>query len=188
MSKLLLPNAILLFALVACAGPKAYSPPDGTFKVDFPRGTPQISTSTLQEQLGGPLVNNHVVHGVDDLLYAINYWNYPEDFLKKNNPKDLLNLAIALEKASLKDHPYFTDAKLMTEEDIQIDGFPGKSIVFAYGKDVDDTYVWILKLRYYMVDQRMYNLGTYGLKKHAEQMDKFFNSFVSALVIISENA
>ncbi len=147
---------------------KVFVSKEGGFSAAMP-GTPKLQNQTVQTPIGPLEIHLYVLEG-SDLAYFVTYNDYAADFVAKADPKALLtngqNGAITTVKG-----------KLIVEEEIELDGHPGRAFTFALPEgDIPDG---MGKARHFLVRNRHYQVMVVGTKAKIEDKatDKFLKSF-----------
>jgi len=153
--------------LASTASPAAwqeFSSTDGNFAVQMP-GTPSYEKKSQNTALGPIDMHMFTLNIKRDAAYMIMYSDYPE-IVTRAKPDDLLdggrNGALAN-----------TKGKLLGEQNISLDGFPGREIVIEVpGKG-------LMKLRAFLVRQRLFQVMAVGTKDKIDHEDtaKYLTSF-----------
>jgi hypothetical protein len=128
-------------------------------------GTPSYEKTNTSTAVGAIDMHMFSLNIKQDAAYMIMYSDYPE-IVTRANPESLLdggrNGALAN-----------TKGKLIGEQSMSLDGFPGREIVIEVpGKG-------IMKLRAFLVRQRLFQVLAVGTKEKIEHEDtaKYLTSF-----------
>jgi serine/threonine-protein kinase len=141
-----------------------FSSVDGNFAVLMP-GTPSYEKKSQSTALGPIDMHMFNLNIRRDAAYMIMYSDYPE-IVTKAKPDDLLDGG---RNGALSN----TKGKLIGEQNMSLDGFPGREIVIEVpGKG-------IMKLRAFMVRQRLFQVIAVGTKEKIDHEDtiKYLTSF-----------
>lgn len=147
-------------------GWKRYSPQQGGFSIRLPQ-RPTFESVPLMSP-AGMLTQN--IYGLDNSdtqrSYLVIYSDYPKGLLKKSDAGFLLHQS--RDTILVNYH-----ARLLSRQDITLDGYPGTEYAFRMGK-IGEMHI----VRAYLVKNRMYILlAGPGPESSPHFAEKFFNSF-----------
>lgn len=154
----------LFSAINAPAAWQEFSSAEGNFAVLMP-GTPSYEKNGQSTTLGPIDMHMFSLNIKRDAAYMIMYSDYPE-IVTRAKPDDLLDGG---RNGALSN----TKGKLVSEQNMSLDGFPGREIVIEVpGKG-------IMKLRAFLVRQRLFQVLAVGTKEKIEHEDtvKYLTSF-----------
>ena len=141
-----------------------FSSPDGNFAVLMP-GTPSYEKQNQSTALGPIDMHMFTLNIRRDAAYMIMYSDYPE-IVTRAKPDDLLDGG---RNGALSN----TKGKLIGEQNMSLDGFPGREIVIEVpGKG-------LMKVRAFLVGRRLFQVIAVGTKEKIEHEDtgKYLTSF-----------
>lgn len=143
---------------------KEFSSAEGNFAVLMP-GTPSYEKKNTATALGPIDMHMFTLNIGRDAAYLVMYSDYPE-IVTRAKPDALLDGGRDGALANTK-------GKLIGEQNMSLDGFPGREIVIEVpGKG-------LLKLRVFLVGRRMFQVMAVGTKEMIEHEDtaKYLTSF-----------
>jgi hypothetical protein len=145
---------------------REFTSEEGRFSILVPR-TPRETTETVETPVGE--IDEHsfiVIHG--SITYIASYSDYPQNVLT-SDPQAVLD---AFRNSAVTS----VDGKLLSERSISINGYLGRELKI---KIADDSDTAIVRLRIYLVGNRLYYIYTLALEERASSssIDKFLNSF-----------
>jgi hypothetical protein len=145
---------------------KAFTSEAGRFSVLLPR-TPRQTTQTVDTGVGA--VDEHaftVMHG--SITYLVSYGDYPQNVLARN-PQAALDAFGDGAVASM-------EGKLLSERAISTNGHLGRELEIRLA---DDSGAAIVRLRIYVVGNRLYTVYTLAPEERASSpnVEKFLDSF-----------
>jgi hypothetical protein len=146
----------------------------GAFLVLMP-GEPQEQTETVETEVG-PVDANFVQVATQEGAYQVVYSDYPEEVIANSDTDELFQGAIngALENI---------DGELVSEEEISIDGNPGREFVAeASLEGINVTY----KGRYFLVGNRLYQVFVVGNADAIEDDD--ITTFIDSFELLDSGA
>lgn len=147
--------------------------PTGDFSVNMP-GQPQHKTQDTYSNVGTLRLNIYSYQPSDskkdNLVYMIMYSDYPEGSVTSDNKESLPVFFRNAVDGAVRN----VNGVLLSEKDIEIQGYPGKEIQIGYQGGVI-----IINMRQYLVKNRTYILQvmTPKEKQDNEFTTKFFESF-----------
>ena len=150
------------------------SPAGLGFSVAMPR-KPTVDQQYVELPFGRVPFSMHVVE-LDTMAYIVGLATYPKKVMQATDPATMLPGAQA---GSIKN----VDGRLVHEQEITLNGYPGREFTAeGTGKGSAATQLPIgglLHARFYVVDNRMYQVMVIGTKDSLPQadIDKFFSSF-----------
>jgi len=151
-------------SISAPAAWQEFSSADGNFAVLMP-GTPSYEKKNSTTALGPIDMHMFTLNIKRDAAYLIMYSDYPE-IVTRAKPEDLLDGG---RDGALSN----TKGKLVGEQNMSLDGFPGREIVVEVpGKG-------LLKLRVFLVGRRLFQVMAVGTREMVEHEDasKYLTSF-----------
>jgi len=154
----------LLSSVNAPAAWQEFSSAEGNFAVLMP-GTPTHEKTSTNTAVGPIDMHMFTLNIKRDAAYMVMYNDYPE-IVTKASPEALLdggrNGALAN-----------TKGKLIGEQSISLDGFPGREIV------IDVPGKGLMKVRAFLVRQRLFQVLAVGTKEKIDHEDtaKYLTSF-----------
>jgi serine/threonine-protein kinase len=154
----------LLSSTTAPAAWQEFSSAEGNFAVLMP-GTPSYEKKSQSTALGPIDMHMFTLNLKRDAVYMVMYSDYPE-IVTRAKPVDLLDGG---RNGALSN----TKGKLVGEQNMSLDGFPGREIVIEVpGKG-------LMKLRAFMVRQRLFQVMAVGTKEKIDHEDtaKYLTSF-----------
>jgi hypothetical protein len=144
------------------------------FKMEFPK-KPDYETQMLNSAAGELKMNIYTYDASksgndDNLLYGFIFTDYPDSLIssdKKEILSDFFRNSIAGSVNNVK-------GKLLSEKNIEINGFPGREIKVDYREGMA-----IIKTRIYLVKNRLYIIQTITETRNGsnKSIDKFMDSF-----------
>lgn len=166
--KVSIPICLWLLFLTGCTTnntPTEYKTEAGGFIVNF-LGVPQEEKKAVDTAMGSIDMNIYSV-SKDDIAYVISTNDYPEQFVKSKNTKDILNDS----RDGILSN---TKGKLLYESDIQLEQFPGKELKYEVAEGAGIT-----RQRIFLVNQRLYQISvsTGSEEKYSKEINNFFDSF-----------
>lgn len=147
--------------------------PTGAFSVNMP-GQPQHKTQDIYSNVGTLRLNIYSYQPSDskkdNLVYMIMYSDYPKGSVTSDNQESLSVFFRNAVDGAVRN----VNGALLSEKDIEIQGYPGKEIQIGYQGGVI-----IINMRQYLVKNRTYILQvmTPKEKQGNESATKFFESF-----------
>ena len=162
--------AVLCAALTACTPEldwRELSVPEGRFVVLFP-GKARSESRTLETASGAVVMTMHA-HSLKHGTMAVAYTDYPLAALAAEGGRKQLDAARDTLLRNISGNVRY-------EEDVIIDGFPGRQI-YAEGRAGPDDAV--LKARFVVVGSRLYQIAYVGAKDDVatSDIDMFLTSF-----------
>ena len=158
---------LLVLLVIGCSANqwKEYSSDEGKFKVDFP-GNPSLKTQKVNTAVGEIQVNM-VLLEVRGVAYMASFNDYPSEFIKNSNEKDLLDGARDGAVANVQ-------GKLLSEQIIELNNAPGREIRVE-SADGKNTIV----ARIYLAGSRLYQVLVVTPKANGfdKNIKKFLDSF-----------
>lgn len=137
--------------MAACNGNQAqleeFSSPTGAFTIATP--VPLEATQESVQTPVGPIEIHTFQAETEDSAYVVAYSDYPAAIVTESDPEMLLN--------SSRDGAISNvGGTLVSEEAIEIDGNPGRSLVISTGEGTAEPAV--INSRIYLVDNRLYQI------------------------------
>ena len=154
----------LLSSTTAPAVWQEFSSTEGNFAILMP-GTPSYEKKNSTTVLGPIDMHMFTLNIKRDAAYLIMYSDYPE-IVTRAKPDDLLDGGRDGALANTK-------GRLISEQNMSLDGFPGREIVIEVpGKG-------LMKLRAFMVRRRLFQIIAVGTKEMVEHEDagRYLTSF-----------
>jgi serine/threonine-protein kinase len=154
----------LFSSITAPAAWQEFSSAEGSFAVLMP-GTPSYEKQSNGTALGPIDMHMFTLNIKRDAAYVIMYSDYPE-IVTRANPDDLLdggrNGALASSKG-----------KLVSEQNMSLDGFPGREIVIEVPGE------GLMRVRMFLVRQQLFQIMAVGTKEKIDHEDtaKYLTSF-----------
>jgi hypothetical protein len=145
---------------------KEFTSEEGRFSILLPR-TPRQTVETVDTPVGE--IDEYaftVIHG--NITYIASYSDYPRNVLT-SDPQAILDAFRNSAVASV-------EGKLLNERSISIDGYLGRELKIKIADDADTA---IVRLRIYLVGNRLYYIYTLAPEERASSpsVDKFLDSF-----------
>ncbi len=164
---LLLLLALILFS--GCnvkAGWQTFESEQGRFSVLFP-GEPEEGAESAPT-LEGDVEARYFVAEQGRIGYSVFFIDYPPEVASVDSDA-LLDEAIRTHMESVK-------ATARRKKEITLDGYPGREFRF---ETLEEGTIIITRVRYYLVENRMYVLGVLSTAPDASlpDIDKFMDSF-----------
>jgi len=144
------------------------------YKIEFPEEPverPKVVNSEIGELKLNVFLYDASLRGKDDnLVYMVNYTEYPVDQIHSNNTEILPDLF----RNSVEGVVMNVNGELLSEEEIQLGQYPGREIRIDYKNGMA-----IISMRIYLVENKMYMIQTITeTKKEAKKsIDRFMDSF-----------
>lgn len=167
--KLLLVLVVSIIFLAACGNAtpdwQTFTGPDGDFTVDMP-GNPKAQTQQSKTDKGDITVYMYTVR-IGDTDYIIAYSDYPDELIQTPGVQGFLD---EVRNNAVNN----TKGKLLSEESIELNGNPGRSLRV---ESPDGT--GIAQARMLLVGTRLYQVFAASQKENADSPDiqRFLNSF-----------
>jgi hypothetical protein len=162
---------VLVIGGMACDAFKKWEPytsDDGWFSAEFP-GRPSVRKMPIATAAGTIYVHMFMAEQRSE-AYAVGYFDVPEIGSKVNLESQEFIESMA--RGSFNE----MGAHDFTKKEIDFDGYPGME---AEGNIQKGSTKGIARIRYYVVEKRIYMLEVVGTKSfiNSGNTDKFFNSF-----------
>ncbi|NUO00379.1 MAG: hypothetical protein HUU01_07150 [Saprospiraceae bacterium] len=144
------------------------------FQIEFPK-KPIADTKAIASDIG-PLEMKLFIHDAsqggkdDNFVYMLMHTEYPDSLVNSETLSDVP----AFLKASAEGAANNVGGKLLSDVDIELDGFPGKEIKIDFRDGLA-----IIKMRFYLVKNKMYVIQaiTETGKFPNKSVDRFMDSF-----------
>jgi len=147
-----------------------YSDEQGRFSVEMP--TKPQTQSTRQKIVGGELVYHFYISQLagGDQVFMVSRNDYPAENLKATDTQTLLDACV---NGAVKSR----QGKLLTEENVKLNGYPGRSITFSGTADSQPLMVWH---HCYFAENRLFQVMVMAKKNNQptpRQISRFLSSF-----------
>jgi hypothetical protein len=167
----LLGLAVVLPLLLGGGDPKAglkfkeFAPKGAGFSVMMP-GEPKEQKKSVKTPAGDVEITMNVAEPAANYTFVIAHTDYPEAALKNSSEDQRLD---AYRDAAVRE----VKGKIINEKKIKLAKFPGRDVVIELSPKGQ------LHARFYVVDNRLYQLTVGGTKEQASSKDaeKFLDSF-----------
>ena len=126
---------------------EAFSSETGELRVETP--APFEETQQAIQTPVGPVEIHTFTAEAEDSAYVIAYSDYPSAIVEETNPQALLDSSRDGAVTNL-------GGTLLSEEAVEIDGYPGRSLVISTGAETDEPAT--ISSRIYLVDNRLYQV------------------------------
>jgi hypothetical protein len=141
----------IALTLTACQGSQAtyeeFSSESGNFTIDAPE-TLEETQQSVQTPVG-PIDIHTFTTESENSAYVVAYSDYPSEIMEQTDPETLLN--------SSRDGAINNlGGTLVSEEDIDLDGNPGRSLVIDTAAGTEEAAT--INSRIYLVDNRLYQV------------------------------
>lgn len=164
---LVLCTVVVLITGCDILGWKKYESKEGSFSVRLP-AEPKAQKIVLDTEVGRTYLNMYVLNRKDDnFIYSVGYIDYPVTLLQLKNADKILDDGVDGAVRNIQ-------GILISDSKISIKNYPGREVAMeAAGGKV------VVKARFFLVGQRMYQLMVTTDKKGADSyhIRKFLNSF-----------
>jgi hypothetical protein len=144
------------------------------FKAKFP-SKPTYETQVVNSAVGNLTMHIHMLDASntgtgENLVYGIISTEYPDSSIDSNDPELMSNMFRGAIDGAVKN----VKGKLLSENNISIDKYPGREIKVDYGDGAA-----FIRMRLYLVKNKMYILQTITLadKDNNASINEFLNSF-----------
>ena len=158
---------------------KAFTSEKYNFSAIFPEKPKESSNSTITE---GEKINiSMFVYESNDQAFFVGISDMPKNLVDKSDKKTLLQSA----KTGALQH--LTNSKILNEKNISLGAHPG--LEFDVTGKSGDTELY-MKGRYYMVDNRLYQIYVMAQKSDSKKMeaDKIeINRFIDSFKLIAQS-
>ncbi len=149
---------------------KPFTSKDGGFSVVMP-ASPTRKELSVPTPLGPIELQMYIVEQ-DGVAYFASYADYPEDYVAKNDPQQMLDGAQSGAIGNVK-------GELVSDSKIELDGNPGREFEFDFPKVGGPIPGGGGKARVYLVKNRLYQLQVLGKKEQVDDpsADRYLDSF-----------
>lgn len=166
--QLLLVGALLLTACESTAvTTEAFSSEAGQFSIETP--APFEETQQSVETPVGPIEIRTYTAETEETAYVVAYSDYPPEMVNETDPQMLLNSSRDGAVTNL-------GGTLVSEEEIELDGYPGRSLVISANTQNQAA---TINSRIYLVDNRLYQILVVAPEggEDAAVSEQFLSSF-----------
>lgn len=136
-----------------------FSSKDGNFVVQMP-GVPVETKNMINGTAFSTELHTFSVK-IGSSVYGVSYFDFPKDVSLKT-PEEVIN-------ASRDGAISNINGRLLSEQPISLDGYPGKDVVIEVAKMPP------MRMRLFMMERRIYNLS--AITTEAQDAEKFVTSF-----------
>jgi len=144
------------------------------YKIEFPvepEERPKVVNSEIGELKLNVFLYDASLRGNDDnLVYMVNYIEYPEDEIHSDNTEILTDLF----RNSVEGAVINVNGELLSEKEIQLGQYPGRELRIDYKNGMA-----IIRMRMYLVENKMYMIQTITEtnKEANNSITRFMDSF-----------
>ena len=174
--KKVLTPLFIIFISGLCAAQDGFllKPAGEGYQINFP-SEPQNRKQTVPTEIGDLLMNIYIVENTPadndkNLEYTINSSSYPDTLINS----DFTEAVDEFFKNAINGAVTNVQGKLLTEEKLTLDGFPGRDVSVDYGNGQA-----VIRMRIYLVKNKFYMIQTVALtaNDNNEAAKEFMDSF-----------
>ncbi len=151
-----------------------YSSAEHGYSIDFP-SKPASSVRTVDSEIG-ELTMTITMYDASgktsdkNEIYMVSQTIYPDSLVNSNQKENLPGFF----KNSIQGAVNNVSGKLLLEEEIEIEGYPGREVKIDYQEGLA-----VIQMRFYLVENRLYLLQTITKTSNLpnSSINKFMNSF-----------